>query len=41
MQIETDKVTVDVRAPKAGVIEAILVRRCSVGCSVDQPVDCC
>jgi biotin carboxyl carrier protein len=26
VQIETDKVTVDVRAPKAGVIEAILVR---------------
>lgn len=26
LQIETDKVTVDVRAPRAGVIEAILVR---------------
>jgi 2-oxoglutarate dehydrogenase E2 component (dihydrolipoamide succinyltransferase) len=27
VQIETDKVTIDVRAPRAGVIEAILVRR--------------
>ncbi len=26
LQIETDKVTVDVRAPKAGIVEAILVR---------------
>lgn len=26
LQIETDKVTVDVRAPKAGVVEAILVK---------------
>lgn len=25
LQIETDKVTVDVRAPSAGVVEAILV----------------
>lgn len=29
LQIETDKVTVDVRAPQAGFIEAILVRACS------------
>ena len=25
LQIETDKVTIDVRAPKAGTVEAILV----------------
>lgn len=29
VQIETDKVTVDVRSPKAGTVEAILVRRAS------------
>lgn len=27
MQIETDKVTIDVRAPASGTVEAILVRR--------------
>jgi 2-oxoglutarate dehydrogenase E2 component (dihydrolipoamide succinyltransferase) len=31
LQIETDKVTVDVRAPRAGVIEAILVGAWVVG----------
>ena len=34
LQIETDKVTVDVRAPKAGVVEAILV-------STHHAVLCC
>ena len=33
LQIETDKVTVDVRAPRAGVIEAILVRSVAGACA--------
>ena len=34
VQIETDKVTVDVRSPTAGTIESILVRHCSSSVSI-------
>ena len=33
LQIETDKVTIDVRAPKAGKLEAVLVRYGGCGAS--------